>query len=152
MGSMKDSYKPLWLILFVAAGLAALVGVSRMRGGYGDYGPEKVPWTTDLTAARERSAKEHKPVLLYFTASWCGPCQQMKRTTWADAKVAAAVEKYIPVKIDIDEQKAVAMQFGVDGIPRIEVLGPGGDTRALVSEGGLSPDDFLASLAKVGGV
>ena len=146
---MKDAYKPVWLVLFVAAGLAAVVGVSRMRGA-ADNGPEKVAWTTDLDAARERSAKEHKPVLVYFTASWCGPCQRMKTTTWADAKVAAAVANYIPVKVDIDEQRAVAAQFGVQSIPRVEVLGPG-DARALVVEGGVTPDEFLSSLGQARG-
>ena len=49
----------------------------------------------------------------------------MKRTTWADARVAAAVEQgFIPVKIDVDEQPAVAREFGVSGIPRVEAVRP----------------------------
>jgi thioredoxin 1 len=148
---MKDAYKPVWVILFVAAGLAAVVGVSRLTGGGAGGGePERVPWTTDLDAATARSAKENKPVLVYFTASWCGPCQRMKSTTWADERVAAAVGRYLPVKVDIDDQPAVARQFGVQSIPRVEVLDRAGG-RHVVAEGGVTPDELLSLLAQAGG-
>jgi thiol:disulfide interchange protein len=143
---MKDAYKPLWVILFVIAGLLAMVGIARMRGAAtaGD-GQDHIPWKTDLTAAREQSAKERKPILLYFTAPWCGPCQEMKRTTWADPRVAAAAGAMIPVKIDVDEQKAVSREFGVQGIPRVEWVEPDG-SHHLVFEGLVTPDEFLSRI------
>ena len=144
---MKDAYKPVWVILFVVAGMVAVVGIARMQrfGSAGD-GKGSIAWQTDLAAAQDRSAKENKPVLAYFTASWCGPCQQMKRGTWADSAVAAAVaERYLPVMIDVDDQPAVARQFGVQGIPRIEVIGPTGDRRTL-AEGYAEPAEMLGLL------
>lgn len=144
---MNSAYKPLWVILFVVAGLVAVVGISRSQGGgaAGD-GRGKIDWQSDLAAAGERATREGKPVLAYFTASWCGPCQQMKRGTWADSAVADAVNRrYVPVMIDVDDQPAVARQFGVRGIPRIEVIRPGGDRRPL-AEGYATPADMLALL------
>ena len=144
---MKDAYKPVWVILFVVAGMVAVAGISRMnRGGVAGDGQGKIPWQADLAAARERSAKENKPVLAYFTASWCGPCQRMKQGTWNDSGVADAVNgRYLPVMIDIDQQSAVAREFGVQAIPRVEVIQPNGDRRTL-AEGYAEPDQMVALL------
>jgi thioredoxin-like negative regulator of GroEL len=69
----------------------------------------------------------------------------MKQTTWADERVAAAIERYLPVKIDIDEQADVARQFGVTSVPRVEVLGVNGE-RTLVTEGAVTAEQFLSLL------
>src|SRR3954451_16275422 len=141
---MKDAYRPIWVLLFVVAGVAAVVGIARMRNAdrAATDAQERIPWTTDFAAARARSTETNKPILIYFTASWCGPCQRMKGTTWADDRVAAAAAQYIPVKVDIDEQGDLARQFGIDGIPHVEVIGPDG-TRRLVTSGAAGPDEFL---------
>lgn len=143
---MNDAAKPVWFILFVVVGLTAVVFIARNRSA-GD-GNGLIAWQTDLATAQEQSAKEGKPVLVYFTADWCPPCQQMKKGTWLDSQVAEVVKaKYLPVMIDIDAdgQKAVAQRFGVQGIPRVEVIAPNGERR-LVTEGYMSPEQMAAAL------
>ena len=44
--------------------------------------PAETNWRSDLTAALENAAAQDKPVLAYFTAEWCPPCQIMKREVW----------------------------------------------------------------------
>jgi thiol:disulfide interchange protein len=138
---MKQAMKPVWVILFVLVGMLAVVSISQFTGG----GEDRIPWQHDLPAAQTASTRESKPVLLYFTASWCGPCKRMKETTWADERVATALTKYIPVKIDIDQQKDVALKYGVDGIPRVDVISPDGSHKVIMT-GAAGPDEFLSLL------
>lgn len=141
---MKQAYKPVWFIFFIVLGLIALIGISRLVGHQSE-GTERVPWQSDFAAARAASAQRNKPILLYFTATWCGPCQEMKRTTWADERVAAALADFIPVKIDINEQRQLVEEYHVKGIPRMEVVMPDGN-RKLLSEGYVTAEQFLALL------
>jgi len=145
---MSDAAKPVWFILFVLVGLTTVVLIARSRsaGVRAGDGNGLVAWQNDVTAAREQSARDGKPVLLYFTADWCPPCQRMKSSTWVDSRVADAVKsKYIPVMVDIDAQGPVAQEFGVRSIPRVEILLGNGD-RKLVTEGYLSPEEMVGAL------
>lgn len=135
--SFASSLKPFWFVVAVFVGLSAIALISRTLGG-----KELVPWQSDFAAAREESSKTGKPVLLYFTASWCGPCQQMKRTTFADPDVEAALEKYVTLKIDVDRESDLARQFGADAIPAFYLLDKNG-TATRSTAGYMSSEEFL---------
>src|SRR5438270_6455711 len=120
---MKEAYKPFVGILLISAGVAAVVAVSTWRQGH-----EIIPWRTDFAAAREEARRAHKPVFLYLTASWCGPCQSLKSTLWADKDVEAALRGYVPVEVDVDQHPDIAKAYlftprNLDGgIPAYRVL------------------------------
>ena len=123
MTNLKSSaFAPLMIIFAV---LVAWVGLSYYRSSGG--GKEVVPWRMDVAAARAEAKAQNKPVLLYFTASWCGPCQQMKRTTFTEVSVEKAMEAYVPVKVDVDQNQALGMQHGVTSIPQFVILPAGAD-------------------------
>jgi len=76
-----------------------------------------------LPAATETSAETGKPVLVYATASWCGPCQSFKRGALSDPEVEKViVERTLPVYLDIDKEREAASRLGVMSIPRMIVL------------------------------
>lgn len=135
---MKKSLRPVLLVLIVFAGVMAFT----MRGRTGAGGDDKIPWRHDFNAARQEALSAHKPVLAYFTATWCGPCQEMHRTTWADPKVESALRDYVPIKIDVDENSKVAAQYHVEGIPAYMILDDQG-TAIRQGEGLRSSDEFL---------
>lgn len=136
------SLKPPIVVLLIAAGVFAIYAIAnRGRGG----GAEAVPWGKDLEQAKAAARQQNKPVFAYFTASWCGPCQRMAKTTWTSADVARALEGYVPVKLDIDDHGALAQQYGVNGVPTMMVLDANGQMhRATV--GGRSPEQMIAWL------
>lgn len=102
-----------------------------------------VQWRNDLEQARSEAANAGKPLLIYFTASWCGPCQQMKRTVWADSQVADAVHAgYLPVLVDVDQNPKTAMEYRVQSIPHLVIERPDGDI-VDVSTGGMDVQTLL---------
>jgi len=113
----------------------------------GSGGKEIVPWREDFDAAKLEAQQAHRPMLLYFTASWCEPCQYMKGTTFASTAVKDSLANFVPVKLDIDRYKTLALQYGIETVPRFFVLDETGKiTRDY--DRAMTEDEFLAWIKK----
>jgi thiol-disulfide isomerase/thioredoxin len=107
-----------WLFVLVLVAGAAF-------GGYRYFcGPSAV-------AAADRAAGV-KPVLLMFTADWCGPCQNFKGTVLADDRVVGAVVDTCKFQmVDLTRWEGnpadVAKRYGVSAIPTLVLVNSHGD-------------------------
>lgn len=68
----------------------------------------------------EKLINGDKPVLVDFFATWCGPCKMM-HPILEDVKARIGDDATI-IKIDVDENQDLAMQYGVSSIPSLFVF------------------------------
>lgn len=80
-------------------------------------------------------------VLLDFWATWCGPCKMIGPVI---EELAEENEHLIVGKIDVDEERDLAIQFGITSIPTLVLMEKGQKTAQLL--GFRSKEDILKQL------
>ena len=68
-------------------------------------------------ASFQEVIRSGKPVLVDFSAEWCGPCKMMAPVL-KQAKDAVG-EKATIIKVDIDKNRAAAEQFQIQSVPTL---------------------------------
>ncbi|MHB1155792.1 MAG: thioredoxin family protein [Phycisphaerales bacterium] len=135
---VKPRLKFLWI-----SGVMLIVLMSVM--GYSYYTPANViAWADDLPAARAKSVETGKPILMEFSAAWCPACRAVKRNVWPDSRVEFVVNsRTIPLAVDVDAQRDLASQYGVNGIPAFIVTDATGQVLAR-KDGYVDADGVIA--------
>lgn len=85
-----------------------------------------------------------KPVVVDFTASWCGPCQRI-----APILEELAVEydgKIRIYKVDIDKERALAQAFNVSSIPAVLYI-PANGEEPVMTVGARGKEKFKEEIA-----
>ena len=70
----------------------------------------------------EKVLKAEGKVLLDFWATWCGPCRMIAPFV---EEIAQENENITVGKINVDEELALATQFGITSIPTLIVMEKG---------------------------
>ena len=77
----------------------------------------------------EEVLKSEKTVLIDFYANWCGPCKMLSPIIEA---VANENEEIKVVKINVDNEQDLAIEYQVMSIPTIVVIKNGKETNRTV--------------------
>ncbi|NBQ92761.1 MAG: thioredoxin [Micrococcales bacterium] len=71
-----------------------------------------------------------KPVLVDFWAEWCGPCRMVSPIL--DEISTEHGDKLTIVKVNVDEEPALAQQYGITSIPALHVFQGGQVVKQIV--------------------
>ena len=69
---------------------------------------------------------ESRPMLVFFTASWCHFCHQMEADAFNDGQVARLSRQFICILVDADQEPDVCQEFRIRGYPAVQFLTPQG--------------------------
>jgi thioredoxin 1 len=102
-------------------------------------------WVFDYEKHSDWVFEGAQPLIVNFTASWCGPCRafapilEQVAEDWAD--------KLKVYKVDIDKSPEVASLFGVMSVPTTLFIGP--HELPAMASGMMLPDDIKRAIQDV---
>jgi len=118
-----------WLLLLVGGALMVLgcrrnePAASSVQAG----SASEIAWREgDIEDAFAEAKATNKPVLLYWGAKWCPPCNIMKQALFKDPAFVARTASFVSVHLDGDAKDAQLWgdRFGIQGYPTIIILSP----------------------------
>ncbi len=115
------------VIKLVIIALAACVTLTHFAppATAGEHGVQWVTYEQGL----EKQKELKKPMLLFFHLPYCYRCKQMEARVYEDAKVIEFINgHFIPVVVDLDNEKPTAKLYAIDYTPTHVFVAPDGTT------------------------
>jgi thiol:disulfide interchange protein DsbD len=146
-GVAVKARKGIGIVLTVGASFNALVSWMMPKGS--------LTWEHSEEVAVAKAKAEKRPLLVDFTATWCGACQELSKHTFSDPKVMqkAAAANFVAVKVDASDPddpqvEAVKDKYKVMGLPTVVILDSDGHERKRYTQF-VEPEPFLAAIEGV---
>ncbi len=110
----------------------------------------RVPWITGRSwdDLRDEATAAGRPILIDFTAAWCGPCKLLDVMVFTEKAVIGGLADVVTVKVDIDHPGADDLpgRFGIEVVPTVIWCDPRGVEQDRFT-GYVSSAEFLETLA-----
>ena len=134
---------PAMLSLALTAVLAVDVDIATARAHGQKQQFEWSKWSDETFA---RAKREKKFILLDCAAEWCHWCHVMDETTYADPDIGKILnDRFIAIKVDIDERPDLAERYGTWGWPATVIFSPDAEELGKF-RGYLSPEELKSAL------
>ena len=105
--------------LFFSASFVNAEGISKL---------DSKIWLHDMQKAHQIAISENKPMLIVFGASWCKYCKKLENETLSDSRMEQYIKQnFIPVHLDLDEEKNIGKILEIKSLPCTIVLSPKAD-------------------------
>jgi thiol:disulfide interchange protein DsbD len=134
--------------LVCGAGFASVVSVSKPSVS------AALAWQHgNVEAARTQAIRENRPVLIDFTAAWCGACKELDKFTFAEKTVGTEMGRFVAIKVDATNNDDPAIvdtmgRYQVRGLPTVIVFDSRGKEALRFTEF-VPPERFLPAIRRV---
>lgn len=122
-----------------------------LLAGFYIYANRPVPaafaWEHDYEAGRRKAAEQGLPVLLEFQAPGCGACAWMDREVFSRPEVARALEGWVPIRVDGNQNPRLMVKYGAEAYPTFRMLSPDGQVLGGFV-GAVPAEDFIRALER----
>ena len=116
-------------------------------------GAKPLTWEHVEAEAVAKARAEKRPLLVDFTAEWCGACKKLSKETFSEARVAKRLDGFVMLKVDATNDEdpqvdAVKGKYKVVGLPTVVVYDSKGAERKRINDF-VAPEAMLAALEGV---
>jgi thiol-disulfide isomerase/thioredoxin len=138
-----------WIVSFsIVLLILAIAGVTLFdfNNMNGEKTIGKISFYTDYDQGLDQAFESGKPVMLVFSASWCGSCKQMIKNVFSHDGVAYASKQLVNIYVDVDKAKRQLINdYKIKYVPSVFFLDYSGETIIQVADR-RSPDDFIENI------
>ncbi len=115
----RAARKIVGIVLTVVGSIVAVSWIEMPKGA--------LPWMAKESDALAQAKASGSPVLIDFTADWCGACKHLARDTFMDPAVRTEIDRFVLLRVDAtndDDPTVIAAQkkYKVAGLPTVIVI------------------------------
>ncbi len=84
--------------------------------------PSKTLWFKSYAEGMRFAKANERPVLIKFSAVWCGWCKKLDEEVLAQAAIVDELSKFVCINVDVDKNPHVARAYAARSLPRLLVV------------------------------
>lgn len=105
--------------------LLLLVGLAALTIFFRPYTRAK-GWANNYEAGLAQSVQSQAPLLISFYLEGCALCDVMERDVLTDRDVQRTLNRFVPVRLNVEQNRELANQLQVLGTPTFSIISPEG--------------------------